>query len=142
MAHAYSQCDPDDFSVIFNGIPIEGFAEDDWIDIEYDTEGSQDQIGADGRVVRYTSHDQRATVTFSLTPGSPSNKILSTMYNAGRHTPNSIGVGPILIRDKEGLTVYAGTESWIQSLPKMTIGQKLSNREWKIRVARLEGMVG
>jgi hypothetical protein len=142
MAHAYDQCDPDDYSVIFNGIPIEGFAEDDCIDIEYDSEGFQDQIGADGRVVRYRSHDSRATVTFSLVATSPSNKVLSAMYNADRNTPNGMGVGPLLIRDKEGVTVFAGTEAWIQKMPKSTIGQKFSNREWKIRVARLEGMLG
>jgi Bacteriophage KPP10, Structural protein ORF10 len=142
MGHAYDQCDPDDYSVIFNGIPIEGFAEDDWIDIEYDSEAYQDQIGADGRVVRYRSHDRRATITFSLVATSPSNKVLSAMFNADLNTPNGMGVGPLLIRDKEGVTVFAGTEAWIQKLPKSTIGQRLSNREWKIRVARLEGMLG
>lgn len=43
----------------------EGFAEDDCIDIAFDTEGHQDAVGADGRVVRYRSSDQRATITFS-----------------------------------------------------------------------------
>jgi hypothetical protein len=33
MAHAFDQYDPEDYSVIFNGVPIEGFAEDDCIDI-------------------------------------------------------------------------------------------------------------
>jgi hypothetical protein len=44
----------------------EGFAEDDCIDIKFDSEGYQNQIGADGHVVRYHS---------------PSNKLLSAMYN-------------------------------------------------------------
>ena len=64
------------------------------------------------------------------------------MFNADLNAPNGMGVGPLLIRDKEGATVFTGTEAWIQKLPKSTIGQKLSNREWKIRVARLEGMLG
>lgn len=110
MGHAYDQWDPDDYSVIFNGIPIEGFAKDDWRDIEYDSE-AQDQIGADGRVVRYRSHDRRATITFSLVATSPSNKVLSAMFNADLNTPNGMGVGPLLIRDKEGVTVFAGTEA-------------------------------
>ena len=32
---------------------LKGFAEDDCIDIDFDSEGFSDQAGADGRVVRY-----------------------------------------------------------------------------------------
>jgi hypothetical protein len=142
MAYAFDQYDPEDYSVIFNGIPIEGFAEDDCIDIEFDTEGFIDQVGADGRVVRYRSSDQRATVTFSLMATSPSNKLLSAMYNADIKAQSGMGVGPILIRDTRGVTIFSGTQAWIQKMPKSTLGQKLGNREWKIRVAKLEAVVG
>ena len=140
--HAFDQYDPENYTVIFNAIPIEGFAEDDFIDIEFDTEGYQDQIGADGHVVRYKSCDQRATITFTLMAISPSNKLLSAMYNADIKSPNGIGVGPLLIRDTRGVTVFAGTQAWIQKMPKSTLGQKLGNKEWKIRVAKLEAVIG
>lgn len=140
--HAFEQYDPDNYSVIFNAIPIEGFAEDDFIDIEFDSEGYQDLIGADGHVVRYKSCDQRATITFTLMATSPSNKLLSAMYNADIKSPNGLGVGPLLIRDTQGLTVFAGTQAWIQKMPKSTLGQKLGNKEWKIRVAKLEAVMG
>ncbi len=142
MAHAFAQYDPDDLSVVFNGIPIEGFAEDDCIDIEFDSDGYQDQIGADGHVMRYKSCDQRATITFILMATSPSNKLLSAMYNADIKAPNGMGVGPIMIRDTRGVTVFMGTSAWIQKMPKSTLGQKLGNREWKIRVAKLEAFMG
>jgi len=142
VPHAFAQYDPEDYSVIFNGVPIEGFAEDDCIDIEFDSDGYQDQVGADGRVVRYKSNDQRASITFTLMATSPSNKLLSAMYNSDIKAPNGIGVGPILIRDTRGVTLFAGTQAWIQKMPKSTLGQKLGNREWKIRVAKLEAVVG
>jgi hypothetical protein len=140
--HAFEQYDPENYSVIFNAIPIEGFAEDDFIDIEFDSEGYQDQIGADGHVVRYKSCDQRASITFTLMATSPSNKLLSAMYNADIKSPNGLGVGPLLIRDTRGVTVFAGTQAWIQKMPKTTLGQKLGNKEWKIRVAKLEAVIG
>lgn len=140
--HAFEQYDPESYSVVFNAIPISGFAEDDFIDIEFDTEGYQDQIGADGHVVRYKSCDQRATVTFTLMASSPSNALLSAMYNADIHSSNGIGVGPLLIRDTRGVTVFAGTQAWIQKMPKTTLGSKIANREWVIRVAKLEAVVG
>jgi hypothetical protein len=131
--HAYQEYSPDDYSVVFNAIPIEGFAEGDVIDVEYDTEGFSDEIGVDGHVIRYKSCDQRATVTFTL---------MATSYNADLKSPNGIGVGPLLIRDTQGVTVFAGAQAWIQKMPKVTIGQKLANREWVIRVAKLEAVVG
>lgn len=141
MASILEQYDPQDYSVTFNGIPIEGFDGDDFIDIEFDSEGYQDDIGADGHVVRYKSCDQRATITFTLMATSPSNKLLSVMYNADIKAPNGIGVGPILIRNTQGATVFMGTQAWIQKMPKSTLGPKLGSREWKIRVAKLEAFL-
>ena len=140
--HAFEQYDPESYSVIFNAIPISGFAEDDFIDIEFDSEGYQDQIGADGHVERYKSCDQRATITFTLMASSPCNILLSAMYNADIKTPNGLGVGPLLIRDTRGVTVFAGTQAWIQKQPKATLGAKIGNKEWKIRVAKLEALIG
>jgi hypothetical protein len=140
--HAVEQYDPENYSVIFNAIPISGFDKDDFIDIEFDSEGYQDDIGADGHVVRYKSCDQRATVTFTLMAYSTSNKLLSAMYNADLKSPNGLGVGPLLIRDTRGVTVFAGAQAWIQKMPKSTLGSKIGNREWKMRVAKLEAVVG
>ena len=140
--NGFKEYSPDDYSVIFNGIPIEGFAEDECIDIEFSTEGFQDDIGIDGHVVRYKTLDQRATVIFTLMAGSPCNKVLSAMYNTDLKLPNGLGVGPLLIRDTQGVTVFLGTQAWIQKMPKVTFGQKLGNREWTIRVAKLEAIIG
>lgn len=141
MAQAFAHYDPEEYSIIFNGIPIEGFAEDNYVDIEFDSEGFQDQIGADGHVVRYKSSDQRATVTFVLMPSSPSNNLLSVMYNADTKSPNGIGVGPLLIRNTRGATVFMGSQAWIQKIPKFILGKEVGEREWVIRVAKLEAFV-
>jgi hypothetical protein len=141
MVGILEQYDPQDYSVTFNGIPIEGFDGDDFIDIEFDSEGYQDDIGADGHVVRYKSCDQRATITFTLMATSPTNKFLSVMYNADIKAPNGMGVGPILIRNTQGATVFMGAQAWIQKMPKSTLGPKLGSREWKLRVAKLEAFL-
>jgi hypothetical protein len=64
------------------------------------------------------------------------------MYNADTKAPNGLGVGPLLIRNTQGATVFMGTQAWIQKMPKTTLGQKLGDKEWKIRVAKLEAFVG
>jgi hypothetical protein len=81
-------------------------------------------------------------VTFALIGNSPTNKLLSAMYNADMKTPNGMGVGPLLIRDTQGATVFAGAQAWIQGFPKATLGKKVGNKEWQIRVAKLEMVLG
>ncbi|NBV76368.1 MAG: DUF3277 family protein [Methylococcaceae bacterium] len=86
--------------------------------------------------------DQRGTVTFKLKGSSPTNKILSALYKADMNAPNGTGVGAVLIRDTQGLSVFAGPQAWIASMPKTSLGKKLGDVEWKLRVASLEGFVG
>lgn len=142
MSFHFSQYDPNDYSVIFNGIPIEGFAEDDFISIEMASEGYNDEVGCDGHVVRLKSADERATVTFILKASSPTNKVLSALYQTDRKASGALGVGPLLIRDTQGVTVFAGAQAWICGWPKASLGKRASDREWKIRVAKLEVFLG
>ncbi|MEI6806928.1 MAG: phage protein [Myxococcaceae bacterium] len=139
---SFHEYDPHQYSITFNGIPIEGFAEDDFVHIEMATEGFSDEVGADGHVTRIRSRDQRGSVTFKLKASSPTNKILSALYQADLNAPNGSGVGAVLIRDTQGLSIFAGAQAWIAGMPKTSIGKKLGDVEWKLRVASLEGFVG
>jgi hypothetical protein len=139
---SFHEYDPHQYSITFNGIPIEGFAEDDFVHIEMVTEAFSDEVGADGHVTRIRSRDQRGTITFKLKASSPTNKILSVRYQADLNAPNGSGVGAVLIRDTQGLSIFAGAQAWIVGMPKTSIGKKLGDIEWKLRVASLEGFVG
>ena len=50
--------------------------------------------------------------------------------------------GAILVRDTQGATVFAGAQAWIMGWPKMSVGKKIGDKEWKIRVASLEAFHG
>lgn len=139
---SFHEYDPSQYSITFNGIPIEGFAEDDFVHIEMASEGFSDDVGADGHVTRIRSRDQRGTVTFKLKGSSPTNKILSALYKADMNAPNGTGVGAVLVRDTQGCSVFAGAQAWISGMPKTSLGKKLGDVEWKLRVASLEGFVG
>lgn len=138
MSVRFSEYDPNNYSATLNGIPVEGFAEDEYILVEMQTEGFSDEVGVDGHVVRIRSRDQRGTVTFKLKGTSPTNKLFSAMYQADMNTPNGNGVGALLIRDTQGLTVFAGAQAWIAGMPKASMGKRLGDKEWKVRVASLE----
>ncbi len=123
---------PTDFSITFNSIPIEHFADDDWIEIEINSTGFDDYVGIDGRVVRMRKHDQRGNITFSLPRISPSNRVLMALYNAKLNK-----TGPVIIRNKEGATIFEGDNAWVQGPPR-DFGSESGKREWTIRGAKLE----
>jgi hypothetical protein len=139
---SFSHYDPDHYSVVYNGVPIEGFSDEDFIQIEMATDGFTDEVGADGHVTRLRTRDQRATITFKLRSHSPTNKVLSAFYLADLNAPNGTGAGAILIRDTQGATIFAGAQAWITGWPKTAVGKKAADREWKIRVASLEAFHG
>jgi hypothetical protein len=138
----FSHYDPDHYSVVYNGVPIEGFSDEDFIQIEMASEGFSDEVGACGHVTRMRTRDCRATVTFKLKAVSPTNKVLSAFYLADLNSPNGTGTGAVLIRDMQGATIFAGAQAWIMGWPKMSAGKRVADKEWKIRVASLEAFHG
>ena len=72
--------DPCQVSVIFNGAIISGFAENDFVDVAFESENMfTDFCSTDGQVTRIKNSDRRGTVTIKLNKTSASNKVMSVM---------------------------------------------------------------
>lgn len=138
--HVY---DPDNVSIMVCGIPIEGgFADGTFIEIEQDSDDFVDVVGTDGAVTRSKTNDRRATITITLMQSSESNALLSALNNIDRKAKNGAGVGPCLITDNQGTSLYAGEKSWIAKPPTAGFDKTAGPRAWKIRVASLERFDG
>lgn len=131
------------------GIPIDpagggagGYAEDEFLTIDYDNDAFTDMVGADGEVTRSKTNDKRATITLKLMSSSAGNAALSSLHNLDRNTPNGAGVGALSIVDLGGLSLFAATECWIAKAPAASYGKGPTVREWKIRCASLEAFHG
>lgn len=113
------------------------------VTIEYDGDSFTDVMGADGTVVRSKTYDNRATATLSVLQTAAQNAVLSGILNLDKRAINGAGVGPCLIRDRQGLTVIAGSKCWIMGLPKtVRFGPKAGNLEWKIRFSDAVSFIG
>lgn len=130
----------------FLGIPIDqmgGWGDGGGIEIEYDGDSFSDKMGADGTVVRSKTYDNRSTVKLTLLQTAGANAVLSGMLNLDRKASNGAGVGPCMIRDRQGLTVIAGTKCWIKGRPKtVKFGAAAENLEWLIRISDTEDFIG
>jgi hypothetical protein len=136
--------DPKLYSIVIAGIPIpaKGYADGEFIKIEWDTDGFTDVAGTDGDVTRAKQHDKRATVTFSTMVKAAINAVLSTLYNLDVNSDEDAGVGPFFLNDRSGTTVYESPECWIARMPDPGLDKTPTARQWKVRCSALAGFEG
>lgn len=133
----FREYDPDQVSASVNGVPLSGFADGEMIGVERQGDDFEDVVGTDGEVTRSKSSDNRATVTVRLMQSSPANDLLSAMRTLDKASPNGAGVGPFMLRDKQGRTILLAEKCWIAAPPKSSWDRTAKEREWKIRCASL-----
>ncbi len=133
--HVY---DPNEMTIVVAGIPIEGgFADGAFIEVVQESDDFVEVVGADGDVTRSKSNDRRATITISLMQSAEANALLSALSTLDVNTSNGAGVGPMLIKDNQGTTVFSAEKSWIAKGPDAAFDKTAGARAWKIRVAKL-----
>lgn len=130
--------DPDQVTVSFAGIVLKGFADGSFVTIAQETDNFSDVVGTDGEVSRSKTNDRRATITFKLMQTSESNQLLSAIANADLDLPGGAGVGQLMVRDRQGLSLYRADEAWISKPPDVDFDRGAVSREWTLRCARLE----
>jgi hypothetical protein len=138
----FHEFDPDQHDVLFALVPMSGFAEDLMVTIEEDEDAFTIKKGVDGDISRSKNMGQTALVTIHLMSTSKSNAVLSALHDQDRKAAGGAGVAPILIRDRNGTSVFASDKAWIEKRPTVTRGKEADAREWKIRVINYEFFEG
>lgn len=128
---------PDECDVIVAGIPLQGYADGEFINVEQEANDFEDVVGTDGEVTRSKTNDRRATVTVFLMQSSSANDQLSVLSNIDRNGPNGSGVGAFLLKDRSGRLLLEAAECWIQKPPTVSLDRTPTPREWVLRCANL-----
>lgn len=135
--------DANEVTVNFAGLDIDsGFADGEFCRVEQESDDFVDKAGTDGEVTRSKTNDRRTTVTILLMQSSDGNAKLSTLNNIDRLAGNGAGVAPILIRDRQGTSLFAAAEAWISKPPNISYDREPTSREWTLRVANPERFDG
>ncbi len=142
MAAPLKEYNPSEIAMSFAGIPIAGYADGEFVVIEAESDDFTDVVGTDGDVARARTNDRRGTVTFKLMQTSDTNALLSALRSADLLAPNGAGVGALEVRDLQGTTLLSAAEAWIKKMPQTAFDREIGAREWVIRCAVLEGVVG
>lgn len=135
MAPRAAFYDPDQVLCYFNGILMQGFAEDEAIAVEQMSPGFEDVVGVDGEVARSKTNDRRIKVTVKLLQTSLTNLAMSAIHETDLNAPAGAGVGAFSMQDLSGATIVEGPQAWIVSYPPNSMARTAKAREWEIHVA-------
>lgn len=125
--------DPDQFDTIVGTVALSGFAENEMVMIEEDAPLFTIKKGVDGDVSRSKNLARTALVTVKLMSTSQSNAYLSGLALADLAASGGAGVIPILLRDRNGTSVFATDTCWIEERPKPSKANEATVNEWKLR---------
>lgn len=109
---------------------VTGYADDTFVSIEENGDGTDHTIGANGEMARSMSQDRTCKVTLTLQQTSPSNDVLSSLVDADRLSGN--GLFAVSIADLRGSTVLTDSNSFIAKKAASAFAAKAGTREWAI----------
>lgn len=135
--HTYA---PDQVTVVFGPVVLEGFAPDSLVAVEYEEDLWTKQVGADGHVARSKTNNATARVTVRLMQTSMSNDMLSAIAQLDRHANE--GVFPLMIKDNSGRSLHVAESAWITRPPNSEYAREAGTREWAFDTGQLESFVG
>jgi len=130
---------PKDISVLVAGIVLSGFA-DDKVRVFRDADAWEDEVGADGEVVRYATNDKRGEIEITLQQTSSSNLVLSGLAKADELTGS--GTVPVIVKDNRGNDLHLAPTSWIKQIPEGKYSKTPNARVWRIRTDNLTNLLG
>lgn len=121
--------------LIFKGVPITGFMDDSFLDVERNADSFALLVGADGEVARAAQADKSGKITFRLLQTSASNDFLSAALVVDEAT--NANQGPVMVKDGSGRSVGASSEAWIVKPAKKVYAKGIEGREWVIECGKL-----
>ena len=131
---------PKRVELIIGGVPLRGYADGTFINIERTSDAFTTNVGADGEVSRTHSADKTGKITITLQQTSDSNDFLSGLVNADEIS--LLGQVPVLLKDTNGRTLAESPFGWVDKVASSEFAAELSDREWVISCSELILFVG
>lgn len=132
--------DPGQVQVLVGGNIMSGYADGTFVVVERDEDAYSKHSGTDGDVSRAKTNNKTGTMTLTLAQTSLSNDILDAIRLADELS-NS-GVVPVMMKDGSGNTLLFAAEAWVRKMPSSEYGNEITDREWVLDLAKLDGKIG
>ena len=129
--------DADQVAIVFANIPIQsGYADGEFARIVQTDKSFTTKTGTDGEVTRSKTKQKVTEVTITLMQTSSSNALLSALLTTDELLQNGAGVGPLLITDLQGTSLFEAQLAWISGPPEVVYDREATGRAWPIECIR------
>lgn len=133
--YSFANYAADQVIVVWNGVNINGFADDTFVEIERDEDGFALLNGALGDVTRARMLARAGKITITLMAHAPVNTQLAAL--AQKDESFGDGYGPIMVKDLTNNMLASGAEAWIIKRPKIERAKEGGTVQWVFAVAYL-----
>lgn len=127
---------PDQVKCSYGGVPITGYMDGTFIDVERHEDAYTTKVGSLGDVTRTRNLNKTGKITITLMQHSPVNDFLNVFLaldDLGDSTPRKIQ-----IKDLTNNMRCSAAEAWITKPPKIERGKESMGIQWVFECARLE----
>lgn len=129
MIYTYS---PGSVSITLGGLyALEGLYNGEFVTVTKEVVSADDLVALDGEVGRIMRKDNRYIINISLAQSSPSNNILTFLYNIDKEL--GIGKFPIYISEGTGTSGFLALEAWVVELPQLAYNTDVTERKWTLK---------
>lgn len=120
---------PSDVVISLAGMhTVTGYAGETFIKIIKTARPFEKSRAMNGEISRLYTEDSTYRLELTLMQSSPTNNILSMLYNIDSAT--RVGKFPLFIRDTRGQTTFLSATTWIEQLPDVTFSNGMEMRTW------------
>lgn len=120
-----------EITCMFAGLPIDsGRGDDEFAAIKKAEDTFTVKVGVDGELTRSESKNNYHTVELTVMRTSRANALLCAIYTGDVAIPGGAGIAPMLIRDRQGLSVFSTAEAWIVKLPDNVYAKEANTIKW------------
>lgn len=121
---------PKEVMISVGGCIVSGYAEDSFVTIEPNAQGTQKIVGCDGEIARALDPDNTYKVRIALLQTSDANSYLQSMRDLDYATGE--GMFPIIVKDLRGGTLFQAEQAWVTRSSGRVFGRTNQNREWEL----------
>jgi hypothetical protein len=129
-----STYDPKKVIITLGAVPIGGYADGTFVQIDPNSETWTKKVGADGEVVRALSNDNTHTIQITLLQTSLSNAYLRTVMNADRLT--GLGMLPLSLTDLNTMEEHFWPEAWVTADPSAGHAKETTDKQWTLHTGQ------
>jgi hypothetical protein len=120
--------------ITLGGVPIGGYADGTFVQIDPNSETWIRKVGADGEVVRALSNDNTHTIQITLLQTSLSNAYLRTVMNADKLT--GLGMLPLSFTDLSNMETHFWPQAWVSTEPPTGRAKETTDIQWTIHTGQ------